>query len=421
MVPPRVVLALKQKQRLKAKFASLPTDGASGEWEFSVSENGWVKADTFLEIIQDVGDFIKKNDIPTPVLLFFDGATVHLSLEASKLCNELGIQPILLRPNCTHLMQALDLTFFSSLKAVFKRRKEAWHRDPANVGQALNKYSVVYLLQQATEECLQKPGLIARGFRKAGIVPWDPSAPTKDRMQPSLVYSRSNSALAQPGAVEPAGAETSATGQPLLAAGQGETAGQTGHGAATSTTTEASLGTSTSTSEASLKTATVMEAGVDTAEVTNTEVEAGPVEASPEKPIALEPAASSHKPKPASCPSKLPVPDLKEPVDLVDPDTQGLPECSPWFLAKWELVLSAEQLGKFNSLYAARKFDVDNAVYQAWLGRKKASLPQAEREALQQVQTVLHRTLHCTALHTHTIFVILHCTVLHCIPKLLFY
>ena len=50
MVPPRVVLALKQKQRLKAKFASLPTDGASGEWEFSVSENGWVKANTLLDI-----------------------------------------------------------------------------------------------------------------------------------------------------------------------------------------------------------------------------------------------------------------------------------------------------------------------------------------------------------------------------------
>ena len=50
MVPPRVVLALKQKQRLKNKFSSLPKDGASGEWQFSVSENGWVKANTLLEI-----------------------------------------------------------------------------------------------------------------------------------------------------------------------------------------------------------------------------------------------------------------------------------------------------------------------------------------------------------------------------------
>ena len=297
-------------------------------------------------------------------------------------------------------MQALDLTYFSSLKAVFKKRKEAWHRDPANVGQALNKYSVVYLLQLATEECLQKPGLIARGFRKAGIVPWDPSAPTKDRMQPSLVYSHTSSALVQPGAVEPASAETSA-------AGQVETAGQTGHGAAPATptpnatpTTEASL--ETTATETSLETATVAEPGVDTAEVTTSEVEAGPVKASD-----VEPAVSSHKPKPASSPSKLPVPDLQGPVDLVDPDTQGLPECSPWFLAKWELVLSAEQLAKFQALYAARKFNVDNGVFQAWLLMKKASLPQAEREALQQVQTVwltplLHslQLLHYTALYS---------------------
>ena len=108
------------------------------------------------------------------------------------------------------------------------------------------------------------------------------------------------------------------------------------------------------------------------------------------------------------------MPDLQEPVDLVDPDTQGLPECSPWFLAKWELVLSAEQLTKFRSLFEARKFDVDNAVYQAWLFMKKASLPQAEREALQQVQTVLHRTLHCTAQFTayYTCNTALYCILL---------
>ena len=100
------------------------------------------------------------------------------------------------------------------------------------------------------------------------------------------------------------------------------------------------------------------------------------------------------------------MPDLQEPVDLVDPDTQGLPEFSPWFLAKWELVLSAEQLSKFNSLYAARKFDVDNGVFQAWLLMKKASLPQAEREALQQVQTVW-----LTPQLTLTTLVLPHCTV----------
>ena len=69
----------------------------------------------------------------SPPLLFLDGATVHLSLAASNLCNKLGILPILLRPNCSHLMQALDLTYFSSLKAVFKKRKEAWHH-PAKPG-----------------------------------------------------------------------------------------------------------------------------------------------------------------------------------------------------------------------------------------------------------------------------------------------
>ena len=47
---------------------------------------------------------------------------------------------------------------------------------------------------------------------------------------------------------------------------------------------------------------------------------------------------------------------------------------------------------------------MDNGVFQAWLLMKKASLPQAEREALQQVQTVwltpqLTFTTLITALH----------------------
>ena len=109
----------------------------------------------------------------------------------AELCKKSGIEPILLRPNTTHLTQALDLTFFASLKAGLKVAQELWHRDPVNIGFSLSKYTVINLVHSVTENILHdKPELIAKGFRKAGIVPWNPLAPTTDRMTPSMVYAQ---------------------------------------------------------------------------------------------------------------------------------------------------------------------------------------------------------------------------------------
>ena len=179
MVPPRAVFA-GVRNMAKDKLRDLPKDGRTGEWQFSYSENGWVKADTFLDIIYDLGKYIKEHSIPTPVLCFIDGASCHTSLAMAKACKKLGIQPLLLRPNTTHLTQALDLTFFSSLKAGFKRGREDWHR--SNVGGSLSKYSVIPLVQKAAEDILEtKLHLIGKGFRQAGIFPWNPAGPNMER------------------------------------------------------------------------------------------------------------------------------------------------------------------------------------------------------------------------------------------------
>ena len=57
--------------------------------------------------------------------------------------------------------QPLDLSFFSSLKAELKKLIWDWQCDVVNAGQCLNKYTVVILLQKATEKCLDKDGVIA--------------------------------------------------------------------------------------------------------------------------------------------------------------------------------------------------------------------------------------------------------------------
>ena len=175
-------------------------DGLTGKWKYSYTSNGWVKQSTYLHIVKDLVDYLKRNKIPLPVLLLIDGATCHLSYEMAKLCKENNILPILLSPNTTHLCQVLDLTYFAGLKAGLKVEQENWHREPQNIGTALNKYTIVPLVHRVAERLLKdKPHLIAKGFRKAGIVPWNPLAPTAERMAPSLVYTReSEERLPQP-------------------------------------------------------------------------------------------------------------------------------------------------------------------------------------------------------------------------------
>ena len=78
-------------------------------------------------ILQDLVKFLDEKQIKRPVLLFMDGASPHISLAMADYCLEHGIQPILFKPNTTHLTQPLDLTVMKSLKDVLKRKVIAWH------------------------------------------------------------------------------------------------------------------------------------------------------------------------------------------------------------------------------------------------------------------------------------------------------
>ena len=63
-----------------------------------------------------------------------------------------------------------------------------WQCSPVNAGQTLNKYSIVVLLREATELCLQKSALIPNGFRRAGLYPWNREAPDTTKLIPGTVF-----------------------------------------------------------------------------------------------------------------------------------------------------------------------------------------------------------------------------------------
>ena len=54
--------------------------------------------------------------IPKPVILFLDGHSSHLGLEASKYCRDHQIILYCFMPNVTHILQPFDVRIFSPLK-----------------------------------------------------------------------------------------------------------------------------------------------------------------------------------------------------------------------------------------------------------------------------------------------------------------
>ena len=134
----------------------------SGEWKLCATEKGYVTSETFLDILQDLVMKLEVDNIPRPVVVFFDGASPHISLAMAEYCKSQEIQPWLLKPNSTHLLQPLDLTFFKVLKTNLKQLCLAWQQDLRHIGYYLTKYTVAPILREAAEEVLEKsPGAIS--------------------------------------------------------------------------------------------------------------------------------------------------------------------------------------------------------------------------------------------------------------------
>ena len=168
----------------------------------------------------------------------------------------------------------------------------------------------------------KKPHLISNGFKKAGVFPWDPTAVATKRMEPSNIY------------------------EPLPEVSE----------------EQLEIPSNTSTTETDDMVPNLPGIGISP----STDVSMNQVEDSIMTPIIVEEPLIGHNDS-----------------NLVD--NIGLPKFTPRFLQKYELLLSDSEVKKFEELIAAKKFDVDNPPYQAWLVLKNASLPIAEREAVQQV------------------------------------
>jgi hypothetical protein len=89
--------------------------GLSGfpESIYATIKNGWMDTDTFVAYVEKLVEFANTENIEFPIILFVDGHSTHMSLEAAEYCKSNGVILYCLVANATHIMQLWTLVLLA--------------------------------------------------------------------------------------------------------------------------------------------------------------------------------------------------------------------------------------------------------------------------------------------------------------------
>lgn len=131
-------------------------------------------AEVFYEYVVNIFyKWLLDNNIELPIILLLDGHSSHITYHLSKFCNEHKIILVALYPNATHILQPLDVAVFKPVKQNWARAVHDWRKSRNNT--QLTKYNFAPILKKVMDESLKKE-TIENGFRKCGLIPWNPDA-----------------------------------------------------------------------------------------------------------------------------------------------------------------------------------------------------------------------------------------------------
>jgi hypothetical protein len=142
------------------------------DWVMGKSAKGYQTAQTFYDYISiHFLQFLKKNGIKTPVILFLDGHRSHLTLELGQFCSQNGIIIVCLPPNSTHFIQPLDRVYFRPVKSFWADAVTEWRYQ--NGGGLLPKSQFASLLKTVIDKAQESDTMIKNGFKSCGLFPFE--------------------------------------------------------------------------------------------------------------------------------------------------------------------------------------------------------------------------------------------------------
>jgi DNA-binding Lrp family transcriptional regulator len=143
-----------------------------GDWAIATSQNGWTDNEIGFEWLKHFDRCTAKRSVGRYRLLILDGHESHHSVDFERYCEENQIITLCMPPHSSHLLQPLDVGYFSLLKKAYGREIEHLIRCSITHVSKTEFFPAFYAAYQAT----MTEQNIRSSFRGAGLVPLDPES-----------------------------------------------------------------------------------------------------------------------------------------------------------------------------------------------------------------------------------------------------
>ena len=164
-VPPMMIFP---RVRMKPELTDKAPNGTIGV----ATKSGWVNEETFLKWFEHFVTQVQPKSRDQPVVLILDGHSSHTkNLVLIEKARDNNVVLISLPSHCTHRMQPLDVSFFKSLKNFYNQEVQCWLR--RHHGRPVTEYQIAELFGMAYGKAATIANAVS-GFRKTGIVPFNP-------------------------------------------------------------------------------------------------------------------------------------------------------------------------------------------------------------------------------------------------------
>jgi 4-hydroxybenzoate polyprenyltransferase len=148
-------------------------------WHFTATENGWTTDATALEWLEKI--FIPQTEPRdhSARLLILDGHGSHETTEFLWKCCEHNIYLLFLPAHTSHVLQPLDLSIFSPLKAAY--RKELYKLSSLIDSTPIGKRNFLICYQKARQASITSSNIKA-GWKASGLWPVSAAKPLMSRL-----------------------------------------------------------------------------------------------------------------------------------------------------------------------------------------------------------------------------------------------
>ena len=158
------------------------------------SDNGWMDSPLFVAFLEHLDNFVTEKQITRPVLLFVDGHSTHMSLDAAQFCHDHNIILYCLLENATHVLQPCDVGLFGPMKSAWKCQVKHWQME--NLGQCFTKKHFPAVFRKAWYGVTKIENAI-HGFRRCGLFPMNSKNIDSSKLNPSKVMPNVKSTVSE--------------------------------------------------------------------------------------------------------------------------------------------------------------------------------------------------------------------------------